>query len=558
MEINFKNINVFVKGLSFDLESRMDKKETYQNSLNGRLYSKKGTIAFSSIQGTVELYNNPAIKKYLGGYAFEDQLVLLVKWDEQYDPGITIISHKEYLETDQSRDFLYPVDFEHVNDIATVGNPATDLSAGLVEHEVIDYIIDDLTPASPIDRSNETTLTSTAKYDPKDYYRLSNLLLTNYEECAITSDDITPDNNKSVVLDHNTDAIIVITKNEDFTLTKELVWKGFLNLDINRKINCVGVDENAHYKRVYFTDSLNPLRTFNLRDPNLAYKQPASFNIVQNVRLLQPKVKSIKNSGSLKAMGTQYLYQLISEEGQVSSLSPLSKMTYIVDESSPVKYRGGNISEQTNKNVYLECVILDYERYKSIECIALEYETIGVPTSIKSLGIKEAAEVVEFTHDGTEADYSDTFTLAEILSNSNSWEYCNDLAIKNNKLIGVGLRNKPYPNGARYLEELFMLKGWDVSGNTHNCLINPEPHVYKYIDPKDGIDATSVAAYASAKRIHFTKILAFGNFTLTLKNMSSGDSVSKSFTSNHDFYVDYIDEVYDWLNDGSFTKCLFY
>ena len=530
MNINFKNINLFFKGLSFDVGTEFKSNDTYQYGLNGRLYSKNGKLSFSSIKGTIEIYNNLGIIKYLGGFAFNNEMILIAKYNNSYSETLINTINNYYTTEDQEISFpLNP------------GNRYTgglNLSNGLKEHIINSNQIQELTEQEIINDDNETILEEISKFNILDYFTLSNISLPNFEICSIQQEETIPENNKNY-----SDVIISIKKNNG-ALIASIIWNGYLNLDIKRKIEVIGIEETSSIKRIYFTDTLNPFRTFNAADKNLLYKRPESFDVIQDITLLQPEIINEKNDGKLTSGKVQYLYKLISKNGQISPYSPFSKLYDILKDTDKVTFKGGSVNEITNKSLEIRCPIIDYLDYEYIECIALEYGLKNAVTSIKSLGIKPVDEVVNFIHTGNEAEYSEIISLAEILDNSSSWKYCNSLAIKNNKLIPAGLRNNPYPVNIKTMEDMFLLKGWDENGNTHNSLINPYPQTYKYIDP------ANTDKYYTVSKKQITLFKGFGNFTIKFYNKLTDSSIEKSFTSNDiNFYKDYIDDIFNWISD---------
>ena len=80
MDLNFEHLHLFIEGMKVSRESHAEENKSFEYGLNGRLYSYNGKLAFSSIKGTLEIYNDPNIIKYLGFYAFPDELVVFVKY----------------------------------------------------------------------------------------------------------------------------------------------------------------------------------------------------------------------------------------------------------------------------------------------------------------------------------------------------------------------------------------------------------------------------------------------------------------------------------------------
>src|SRR5690606_28987903 len=123
----------------------------------------------------------------------------------------------------------------------------------------------------------------------------------------------------------------------------------------------------------------------------------------QSATLLQPRIDSINSSGQLRSMAVQYTYRLITQNGQVTGFSPFSDIAYIYPDN-PIAMEGGSEEEVTNKSVRLEVNILDLEGFAEIEAVALEFQGLGLPSGVKSLGIKKVSHVVSFDHFGTESD----------------------------------------------------------------------------------------------------------------------------------------------------------
>lgn len=73
----------FLKGMSADKTPNAESKETYEYGLNGRIYSENGIINYTSIDGTIKVFENENIVKILGWSAFFDELILFVKSNEK-------------------------------------------------------------------------------------------------------------------------------------------------------------------------------------------------------------------------------------------------------------------------------------------------------------------------------------------------------------------------------------------------------------------------------------------------------------------------------------------
>jgi hypothetical protein len=530
MDLNFEHLHLFIEGMKVSRESHAEENKSFEYGLNGRLYSYNGKLAFSSIKGTLEIYNDPNIIKYLGFYAFPDELVVFVKYASRIG-GSQTSSTFNILGTN----LTINISFGSTQHVFT-----NELLTGATEN--INTIIIDSPelPDEPLE-DNYTEVVANQVIDLTEYYRLSGTDIANYEIC---------DQNTLDEYEYNEDfddAIIVFKNDGYHALTARIAWLGKMNWDINRKITTVGIDENMYYKRVYFTDNLNPLRVFNLKDNRLEFRNSSEFDIKQNAVMLQPKIKEIKSGGSIKAMTVQYAYKLITENGQVTTFSPYSEQVYIVVDDAGYDFEGGGVDEVTTKQVVIQIPILNLN-FKEVQAIAIEFAADTIPTAIRNLGIKPINSIVEFTHNGNENEFSENFTLEDITQTGNIWTYCADITAKNNKLIAAGLRNEPYALAEKYVQDLFLFKGWDIALNTHDFLINPDPTTYRFIDPLNDENAVYL------KKQLYNRFLFFGTVTLTLTNKDNPNaSQSITFESSADEYIEYIEEVWTWLSGLDLT-----
>lgn len=527
MQLNSESLQLFLEGMKYSREQHAEEKNSFENGVNGRLHSRNGKLSFSSIKGTIEIFNDPKIVKYLGYFSFPDELVLFVKYDEKVIGDSKAITNEAIFGEDIVVDIPFGgVQFNFTNQLTqNAREEITTITVPLIPME--EAVLED---------NYDESITSEL-IDLSDYYSLGSNDIPNFEICDLGGIEGVPEYNKEYA-----DAIIILKKEDIKTITPRLAWLGNMNWDINRKITTVGIDENNYYKRVYFTDNLNPLRVFNLKDNSLNFRVAEEFDINQRAVLLQPYVTEITDEGSIKAMSVQYAYQLITENGQVTPFSPYSKLELIVKDSEGYDYQGGDISETTSKSVKIKCPVIS-TLYKEIQAIAIEFEADTIPSAIRNLGKKDVAEIVEFIHTGNESEYTENFTLEDVIETDNIWTYCNDITTKRNKLIAAGLRNEPYALQEKYVEDMFLFKGWDVDGNTHDSLINPTPSLYNHFDPTNEEDSLYL------KKQLYTRFLFFGNTTLTLRNkLIPGSEQSITFTSSSDQYIEYIDKVYEWLS----------
>ena len=519
----------FLKGMSADKTPNAESKETYEYGLNGRIYSENGIINYTSIDGTIKVFENENIVKILGWSAFFDELILFVKSNEKISGSNQEIIGYETVEKLISDSYS----------LSSTGN-ATELKLKerirKISYEIPIYSTneEDITVNNPISCTDEFN----ESIDYSDYYK-EVISQGNIQFCQL-KDEPTYENNKEYI-----DAIISIKKDAQGNFKDEVIWKGLLNWDINGKIITHNVVENSYYKRIYFTDDQTPFKAINLKDKKLKFRNEEELNSFQKSVLLQPIISSIGDNGIIKSGMCLYAYRLITENGQITSFSSFSEEVYIIPSNEGPQFEGGKISQVTNKSVNVRLNLEGHKFFKYVELIVIEFEALGAPTSIRQIGKKEVSPVVNFTHYGNEPEFNQNLPLSEVLKRNANWTYCSDIDSKSNKLVAAGLRNEPINSELQTMRYDFMLHGWDADGHSHNCLINPNPEKYRYINANTHPD---YEMYYINKRI-YSSIKIFGNYTVRFENKSTGLYLEKSFINDSKRYNECIEDIADWLRE---------
>lgn len=521
--VNFDVLHTFVEGLRGDFENHAESNKAMIEAVNGRLFSENGVLSYSSLKGTKKIYENPDIKKYLGYFAFKDELILFTKCAKDLVPPVVVCTENLVVTVSES-------DFS--SDTDTISNLNFDSLISSVSVETC-------VPEVPVDENDFSQSVSCADDvsnidDYGDLFQEYPMLPLVY--CSINSIDV-PVNNEVYG-----DAIWSLKYNSQGNLEAKLLYYGNLNWSWDAKICAIGLEENAFKKPVYFTDYGNPVRFINIKDQSLLNRNPDEFLFNISGTILNPKLKQINENGSLKAMSVVYMYRLISENGQVSDFSATSEMIKINKDDGDFEYSGGNVTEITNKSVVISCIVPSYLKFSEIQLIAVEFEAENVPTSIKVVGRKEVNFYNEFEHFGSEPEFTENIALSDIFANSISWKYASDLGIKNNKMIAVGLRNDPSFISSKNVDVDFALHGFNYSdGTTHGCLLNPDPVKYQYIDRL----MNQPFMYVNKKI--FRTIEVFGNFWMRLQNKITGDFYQLTVSNAPENYADRTQQILEFL-----------
>lgn len=523
--INEEQIHNFFKGWRKDFENHLEMPQSYDDGINGRLYSKDGRLSYSSIEGTRLVYENANIKSYNGFYAFKDELVVFGKCDmDMTSIPTTTITITEIVVSNFS--VSAPSGIFTITGIDFSSN----FDSTEIEIEVQDTIVDE-------DDFNQDSSCNDQEviFDESQDNLFKTFPFLPVKVCPISDSGI-PINNTQYK-----DYILSFTYNDQKQLVAKFHFIGYLNLPADAKICTEGVDENIYYKRVYFTDFYNYSRIVNLKDRNLATRNINEFSLQTTGKLMNPRIKEIKKNGQIKAMTVFYMMRLVTENGQVSDYSALSAPARIVKETDDVKWAGGTISEQTPNSVVVGCYVPDFMNFKEIELIAIEFEAPNVPTNIKLVGRKAVAFYVEFEHFGSEPVFQENITIADIFANSISWRYNSDFSTKNNKLLASGLRNDPSYVNSRNIALDFGLHGFSDDGSTHDCLLNPDPVEYPFIN------ALHTESFFFVKRRLYRSIEVFGNFKIKLVNDLTGEFYEYDQPFNTNNYANYTQRILDWL-----------
>lgn len=528
---NTKNSEVlhsFIEGMKTDFHNNVESNKSFEKGQNGRLYSNNGTISYSCLKGTKQVFSNSNIVKYLGYYAFEDELILFLKALPQYTSNEGTVSFTEIK-------ILIAKTVNTQNDIP-YNNCLVILDGGIEEviQQIPTYTADedplnfDL-PISCVSNINEV-------FDPSEYFT-SNFDFTNFETCSIGQNQQNFDNNTDFI-----DVIVSLKKDSSNNIFENIIWTGFQNWPLNGKIVTYGIFENNFFKRIYYTDYVNTFRVINLKDPNVTTRNTAEFSNFQGTSLLQPKIISVNNLGQIKAGTTFYAYRLLTLNGQVTEFSPFSFPQKILLDDIGIDYSGGDISKITNKSVTIKCNLINHQNFNEIEAVAIEFEAEGSPTGIRSLGIKSVASSVDFTHYGNEAEFSSEISISDLTERKNSFKYCSSIESINNRMYVSGLRNDPLPYGLTQMSQDFTLHGWDAFGETHLCLLNPEPWKYRFIDPTNNLKLYYV------KQKLYNSILIFSGCNIKLVNKITNEFIENTIINEYNDYVNQNTSIWNWLN----------
>ena len=215
-----------------------------------------------------------------------------------------------------------------------------------------------------------------------------------------------------------------------------------LGMDLDTPIRIEKIVENGCISRIYWTDNKNPLRTLNLQQKGKNRLSIESLSITPLMNPSQP-VLNLTLNGSLPVGVYQYAYKYISENGGETTFSPLSNLYHVSDQSfgSSTTYGGGPKGNIGTQGFSIKVSDID-DNFDYIELYSLFYEDLNSSPRVALVGRNGISSISEseFQHVAWNNELENG--LEEILIDTNTWDVCKDIAIKDNILFAANLRQK--------------------------------------------------------------------------------------------------------------------
>ena len=289
----------------------------------------------------------------------------------------------------------------------------------------------------------------------------SSVPLTNNPDLAVSGDaNYTSDNtqiDRTIFLKVDFDSNFRVSKITDLLVCYNASEYQYpdLNMDIDNPVRMEVLIENESIQRIYWTDNKNPLRTLNLKQDNLWDLDPEALDITPMMKPSQPVLHSTIH-GNLPVGVYQYTYKFISENGGQTTFAPLSNMYHVTDQSfsNSSTYGGGPKGNLGSQGFNIRVHGID-DNFDYIELYSLYYDTLNQPPRVAVVSRVEidGASASEVTIQHVVWNNEVERGLEEILIESNTFDVCKDIAIKDNILFAANLRQK-----RNYISE----KEWNV------------------------------------------------------------------------------------------------
>ena len=264
-----------------------------------------------------------------------------------------------------------------------------------------------------------------------------------------------------------------------------IYFTGNLEFTLGKKIKITGSEESGKTRRIYFTDGLFPLKTMNVGlDPILYtpyFNTPEYFNIFAPAVFAPTKVTGFLEGGNLSSKAYSYGFKYKTVDGRTSKLSPLSNPASLPKTSSSTEgpfIKGAKSEESTGKTMTGEIRNLD-TRYAKIQLIFVPYEN-NAPAGpgiifneypVPSVNDNDDENVVFWSHTGTEEPIGEV-PLAELNDNQVSWDTCQALETKDNRLFVGNLSNS-----IESIDTDFRVVSYNKENQPHN-VDTGNPHLY--------------------------------------------------------------------------------
>lgn len=260
-----------------------------------------------------------------------------------------------------------------------------------------------------------------------------------------------------------------------------IYFTGDLEFTLGKKIKITGSEESGKTRRIYFTDGLFPLKTMNVGlDPILYtpyFNTPEYFNIFAPAVFSPTKVTGFLEGGNLDSKAYSYGFKYKTVDGRTSKLSPLSNPASLPKTSSSVSgpfIKGAKLEESTGKSITGEIRNLD-TRYSKILMIFVPYQNnapSGPGIVFNEYPIPPGDNnVIFWNHTGTE-EVIDEVPIAELNDNNVSWDTCQALETKDNRLFVGNLSNS-----IESIDTDFRVVSFNKLNEAHNVETG-NPHLY--------------------------------------------------------------------------------
>jgi hypothetical protein len=404
--------NTWNKGLNSDFSKLKSQQDSYLDAKNIRVMTDEGssTFAIENIRGNEFSFNIPPVEAtytITKNPAIFNQPVYvnLTRGGVTTSLEITNVENKSYEDiADGLNNILQSSSFPGKEYIRFYYN-----SKGIVLYDfkpkssTLQSLVLTTFDIDSILRTNKVDLHTILGWG---YYNNTIVLIT----CESNNNDEDPQDREGFIwaatYDNATNTIQVTDLDGGYLNTDTtLRYAGKLELSrqyaIYKHLKCRY--ENNYTARVVWTDNYNNLRTCNILDPQIFASAPELFSYVP-VHLPQKPIISIINGGFLPTGKYQYFYQLSSNQGAVSSFSPLSNLIFAYIGDS-INFATAGSTQGTGSGKSMQMFIQNIDtNYDTIRVGYIVYQTAESPEAFFFDELNINASSMTFVHNGDEND----------------------------------------------------------------------------------------------------------------------------------------------------------
>lgn len=241
------------------------------------------------------------------------------------------------------------------------------------------------------------------------------------------------------------------------TTSVKLLYNNYIDFSVNSPIPptaTIGRYEVPTVQRIYWSDNSNPVRSCNVKDPNLFATEPEILNLRPSVEMNIPTLYGINDGAATTGLATwatyQCSYRLVKFNGAVTNYSPLSSIVYLTPQAI------GNFTDAGGFFASLQgdsSVAINKSITWRVSGIDTNYDTIEFVVAIRTYPSAEDFNVYRFDSkpiSGNEtltASFTNTTTtmeeisLTEFLIDNTTFTHCKTLEQKDNRLFYGNVRS---------------------------------------------------------------------------------------------------------------------
>lgn len=225
-----------------------------------------------------------------------------------------------------------------------------------------------------------------------------------------------------------------------------LKYNNATNFSSHYRIKAIGRYENENIQRVYFTDNYNPVRAFNIADPDSLDIDIGNIDLKPSITFVQPNIESIGVGNLPSGASVQFGYRLLDESGAQTLFSPLSTLVNLINADYntliPSNIDGTPPGSTNSRSVTYNIKGLD-TNYTYIEHYIIVYLDINNKKIYKFRedSIPSSGEMV-VTCDNFQGEIEVPFVEFNMLYSG--FDVAKDIEVKNSRLIAANTKTTTF------------------------------------------------------------------------------------------------------------------